>query len=340
MAALHPAGESVRRTGALPSSPQGGAVTVLLVGIDGGGTGTRLRVATPGGAPVASGTGGPANIATDPDQAWRSIADALAQTRAHLPRDAVLHVAAGLAGAEVHGARARFLTRRPADFATLIVETDAHTSCLGAHGGADGAIMAIGTGSIGYALLTRAGETLRRRVGGWGFPQGDEGSGAWIGRRAVAAMLQAHDGRIAPDALTRACWSRLAIEDDPPAWAVNRRPAEFARLAPLVLAADAEGSPQAAAILRDAAAEIDAQIAALCRPEGFADLPLCLLGGLGQVFVPRLSPESRRTLHAPRGNAVDGALLLARQGLEAGTQPGLRRLFSTDRQDSQPAGSP
>ncbi len=43
--------------------------------------------------------------------------------------------------------------------------TDAHAACIGAHNGADGAIIIIGTGVVGYQ--TQNGEGVQ--VGGWGF---------------------------------------------------------------------------------------------------------------------------------------------------------------------------
>ena len=63
---------------------------------------------------------------------------------------------------------------------------------LGAHEGRPGAIVAAGTGSVGEALRR---DGLRVAVGGWGFPVGDEGSGAWLGLRAMRETHRAIDGR-------------------------------------------------------------------------------------------------------------------------------------------------
>ncbi|ACI52866.1 ATPase BadF/BadG/BcrA/BcrD type [Gluconacetobacter diazotrophicus PA1 5] len=296
----------------------GGAVPrVVLAGIDGGGTRTRLRLTTPHGVVLGEGDGGPANIATDAEQGWRSVRDALdqAMVRAGLPPSSCHLVAgAGLAGAEVAGAVARFLAL-PALFARIDIVTDAYTSCLGAHGGDDGAIIAAGTGTVGFAVA--GGRT--RRVGGWGFPQGDEGGGAWIGLEAVRLMLRAGDGRAPRTALTDAIHARLVQEGtaergtDPMVWAVGARPADFARLTPLVVAMAAEGDAQARTLLARAGAELGDLLAALRDAEGFRTLSCCLLGGLAPVLLPYLPPPGRACLAAARGDAVAGALALARR---------------------------
>ena len=55
-----------------------------------------------------------------------------------------------------------------------------------AFGAGPGVIAIAGTGSIVYGR-DAAGHTAR--AGGWGFAVSDEGSGYWIGRRAISAIL-------------------------------------------------------------------------------------------------------------------------------------------------------
>jgi glucosamine kinase len=68
---------------------------------------------------------------------------------------------------------------------------DAVIACIGAHGGRDGGIVIIGTGSAGLALV----EGRVVKVGGYGFPISDEASGADLGLQALRMALRAHDGR-------------------------------------------------------------------------------------------------------------------------------------------------
>ncbi len=74
---------------------------------------------------------------------------------------------------------------------TVLLAHDSTTSYLGALGPREGAVVASGTGAVTLAV----GPTQVRRVDGWGHLLGDVGSGFWIGREALSAVLRAHDGR-------------------------------------------------------------------------------------------------------------------------------------------------
>src|SRR6185312_5030233 len=64
----------------------------------------------------------------------------------------------------------------------VVVETDASIALADAFGDRSGVILIAGTGSIAFG---RSPAGMLARCGGWGFTFGDEGSGAWIGRRAL-----------------------------------------------------------------------------------------------------------------------------------------------------------
>ncbi|WP_368856164.1 BadF/BadG/BcrA/BcrD ATPase family protein, partial [Klebsiella pneumoniae] len=85
----------------------------------------------------------------------------------------------------------------PHPFASIAFTSDGVAACLGAHSGADGAIVIAGTGSIGLGFA----EGRDLRVGGYGFPISDEGSGADLGLKAVQLALRAFDGRHEQSAL-------------------------------------------------------------------------------------------------------------------------------------------
>lgn len=81
----------------------------------------------------------------------------------------------------------------------LLVENDGFAALLGATNGEPGILVIAGTGSIAFGV-NKAGETARS--GGWGHRVGDEGSGYWIGKQAVTAVLRAADGRGSQTVLT------------------------------------------------------------------------------------------------------------------------------------------
>ena len=148
---------------------------VLLLGIDGGGSRCRARLCSLSGANLGEGTGGPANIRLGLDQSFASVLQATTQCMSQAglsPRDFERIVAClGLAGAseptDLGAAR-----RRKHPYRKAVFVTDAQAACVGAHGGRNGGIIVIGTGSIGWAELNGR----EYRVGGWGWPVSDEGT--------------------------------------------------------------------------------------------------------------------------------------------------------------------
>jgi N-acetylglucosamine kinase-like BadF-type ATPase len=73
----------------------------------------------------------------------------------------------------------------------IVLAHDSITSYLGALGYKNGVVCAAGTGSVTFAV----GSTCVSRVDGWGNIMGDAGSGYWVGREALDAVMRAYDGR-------------------------------------------------------------------------------------------------------------------------------------------------
>jgi glucosamine kinase len=275
----------------------------LYLGIDGGGTGCRAAVADASGRVLGQGVAGPANIASDLSGARDSI---LAATEAALSEAGcadvplpALHVGMGLAGANAQGASADL--RRSLPFARLRIETDAVAAAMGALGGRDGIVAAIGTGSV-YAR--QSGGTIRQ-IGGWGLVLGDQGSGAWLGRGLLSEVLAADDGFRAMTPLLRQTHDEMGGKAGIIAFSLSARPADFAALAPPVLASD---DPVAHILMAEATDHIAAAITVL---QGDRPVPVTFIGGLGAVFAGRLS--TRWQIAPAVGSAVDGALILARE---------------------------
>lgn len=284
----------------------------LFVGVDGGATKTLLRLEDAQGLVLGEGHGGAANIRFSVEGSWRSIREALTQalSQAGLRLDDNgyrLYCGAGLAGTEVVAARDHFLAAvHP--FARLLLRSDGYTSCLGAHGGDDGAVIAVGTGTIGFQV-----ESGREsRVGGWGFPHGDEGGGAWLGLEAIRKTLQWLDGRAPADPLLAAVQARFDGDVSRlVTWANDASGTEFAQLAPLVVEHAGHETPLALALVREAAGELD-RIGRALAAKSRRPLPCSLLGGLGRFFEPWLEPALRARLVPGRFDTLAGALLMVR----------------------------
>ena len=284
-----------------------------VIGIDGGGTGTRVRLTRLDGEVLSSAHAGPSALGQGVMQAWDNISHAIKESFqiAKLPdwQPRECAVGLGLAGAIVAKHRRDFM--QAADrFGKIELASDGYTMLLGAHGGRPGAVVAAGTGSIGEALRDD-GEHVT--VGGWGYPVGDEGSGAWIGMRAMREAQLASDGRAPAGSLVHAIWSVAGNSREALlTWSERAGQHAYAGLAPLVF--DAEASdPKAAQLLNDAVRALEA-IALALDPDG--RLPLVVSGSIGQRLQPRLAPSVRARLVVPAGDAIDGALRLIRAQLK------------------------
>jgi glucosamine kinase len=279
------------------------------LGIDGGGTRCRARIEDENGRMLGEASSGPATTQIGVEKAWRSIMDAVeaAAAQAGLPRDgfARMHAGIGLAGLGRPGAEAA-LNELPHPFASVIFISDGLAACLGAHGGADGAIVVAGTGSVGVGLI--GGREIR--LAGYGFPVSDQGSGADIGLQAVRLALRAADR---PGELTPLLSELLGAFDHDPyrvvAWSEHARATDYAAFAPMVMRHANQGDPAGRRIAARAAAAIG-DLFDQFQARGIDRLSL--VGGLAEAITPWLTPDLRARLTRPDADAVAGALLVAR----------------------------
>jgi glucosamine kinase len=280
----------------------------LLLGVDGGGTRCRARLADANGTTLAEAVGGPANIRFGLEESLSAVYQAGAQCleAASLPPQEQQRIIAclALAGASepAHSAAA---ARQPHPYRDVLVITDAQAACVGAHGGQDGGIVIVGTGSIGWAELSGR----RVRVGGWGLAVSDEGSGAWLGREALRRVLWAHDGRTQWSGMLTNLFARF--QSDPHAivrFSADARPRDFGALAPVIVDSAATGDLVAIELMRFAARHTEALALGLVARGAHR---LALMGGLARKVEPWLAADTRRYLVEPKGDALDGALLIA-----------------------------
>jgi glucosamine kinase len=280
----------------------------LLLGVDAGGTRCRARLADPQGRVLGEGHGLAANVLSDPAGAWSSIQQSIlsalqAAGVAASPLGDIVSVL-GLAGLDP--ARPEAPANWPLSrFRACRVETDAFIAQQGAFGGGDGAILIVGTGSVG--LLVRGGERIS--VGGYGAAVSDEGSGAWIGREAIRRALWAFDRRLPSSLLTAHILDAVGAPPAAQAWANAARPADYAGLTAAVFAAIDAGDSQATEIIEEAADHLDHILVRLAEAGA---RQVCLMGGLATVLRPWLKTETVEIVE-PQGTALDGAVLLARE---------------------------
>ena len=281
----------------------------LFIGVDGGGSQCRARLRDASGALLGEGAGGPANARLR-ETAFNSVMAACRQAltvagfgEADLGR---VHAGFGLAGTQ-QDEDLQAVQAWPHPFASMVVDTDAYAAWLGAFGGRDGAILILGTGAAGTAVV----KGKRVNVGGWGAEIADEGSGMAIGLAAIRRSLWALEG-MAP--LTPLAEDVLSVFDRDPqkmvVWAGTATPGDFGSFAPRVFTHAVKRDVLAVPILLEAAADASRMINRLLDLGAPA---VAMIGGIFPHLLPWLPPVLWPFLVAPEADAVDGAILMARR---------------------------
>ncbi len=293
-----------------------------LIGIDGGGTGTRALLTDERGVELGRGSAGPSALSLGADQAWQAILVAVRQTFDHaglvMPALSKIALGCGLSGVNNKQWAVQFKEKNPG-FLPLVIETDAGTTLLGAHLGQPGVIIALGTGSVGEVMLA---DGSRREVGGWGFPSSDEAGGAWLGLRAMNHVQKALDGRSAADDFSHALIAYCAAESRVPGeerdavfdWLGRANQTRFAQLAAIVIDY-AASTAKAKEIMLAAGIEVQTMAHALDR-SGL--MPIALCGGLAEEMRAYLPENLRLRVIRPRSDGVAGALILLRNYFSSG----------------------
>jgi glucosamine kinase len=292
----------------------------IVIGVDGGGSKTRVLVGTAEGEILAT-VDGPKS-AVSPGEAVRS-ADVIAElvTRALgeiaqpgtvFPRVLYCGVAGVGREEERRALHAALDAKELAE--EVIIDSDGLIAMYDAFDDRAGILLVVGTGSIAYGR-SPAGEIVR--CGGWGPAFGDEGSGGWIGRRALGIVAASSDGREPATALLFPILAATQCEDveDLIPWAAAADARAFATLAPVVFSTAAAGDQRANALITLAAEELVLHIRALAR-QLFTDERAAVAVALSGGLMDRGSPLRKR-LEQRLKSAVPGANLRAEEVLPA-----------------------
>jgi glucosamine kinase len=199
----------------------------------------------------------------------------------------------------------------------VLMAHDSVTSYLGALGDQRGAVVASGTGVVTLAV----GASDVARVDGWGYLIGDAGSGYWVGRAGLDAVLRAHDGRGPATALTANVvlefpdveQAYIELQADP---GRVRRIASYARVVAELAPTDAV----AAAICAEAGRELAHSVMTGLERVGEAGQTAPVVCGMGGVlrsdaiagpFARELRARWEQVdIRSALGSGIDGAALL------------------------------
>lgn len=285
----------------------------IFLGIDGGGSKCRAILYTQESGVLAEAVSGPANVLRGAAKAQKHIVEATddALKIAGLSPECKGQLVAGigLAGLNLESC----MTEMEAwahPFKAAFFTTDLHIACAGAHGGEDGAVMIIGTGSS--ALICQQEQLTE--MGGHGFPVGDAGSGAWLGFKTIELTLQAMDNIAASTEFTNAVIEQYKVTN-----AIGLAqlvsgftPTDFGKLAPLVVQFAKQKNPQALAIMQQGADYLSSLAKQLLAD---SQLPLSLIGGLSPLMQEYLAAGVVAKLKEPQQPPEIGAVLFAQRQL-------------------------
>jgi glucosamine kinase len=282
-----------------------------IFAVDGGGTKTDAALRRPDGTVLAEIRTGPCNLFQNMEAGLTAISDAWAACCADARLDQATIIgatclSAGLAGINTPGAPEQVRVRF-AGFAACKLSSDGYATLAGAFPTVPGALLAIGTGTVACRFDGEGRFTMR---GGWGFPVGDQGGGAWMGLQLVSRWLRHRDGA-APDPASAPLWSALAdhLGDERGAildWLRGAPPGRFAELAPLALTLEC---PAASAVRREAVSLLFDLVGCLGMTP---DDPLALTGGLAGALASDLAAVlAPRSVTQIASSALEGAFGIA-----------------------------
>ena len=302
-------------------------MTLLVAGVDGGGSKTRVIIADEAGTHLGEAVGpGSAVRPGTAEQSATVIAETLAEALASCGMSEVVPkmLCVGVAGAGREGERDALIdalgARELAE--DLIVLPDFTIALEDAFGEGPGVLLISGTGSAAFG---RGPSGTSARCGGWGPVCGDEGSGAWIGRRALSVVTASADGREPETALMGAVLTAAQVNEPQElvAWAAQATPAVFASLAPVVSSVADAGDLRANAIISLAVEELVLHVRTLARSlfgDERAATPVAFAGGIlsrGTTMRKRLEQRLRSAVPGAQiaASDVDAARGAVRHGL-------------------------
>lgn len=288
----------------------------IFLGVDGGGTKSRAVLMDCDDNILGVGVAGSGNPIYGAHQAQHSIVVsaqiALEQAKSKHPmlsdlqlNDVVAGI--GLAGVNVPQMH-KEMTEWCSPFKAKYITTDLLIACLGAHNGGDGAVMISGTGSCGYSYVNGKSQI----IGAHGFPQGDKGSGAWFGLKAIEASLLSID-KIGPKtSLLKYLKEVLLVKtvEEIIEKVASKPSSTFASVANVVFLAATEKDAAALTILNEGVDYI-ANMAKLL--EGSAPPRITFIGGLSKSITPYLHATLQARLAPSLSPPEVGAVFYARK---------------------------
>ncbi len=262
----------------------------LFIGIDGGGTKCRAVISNAKGDILGQGLGGPANPFYGVERAINSIVEASekAVLDAGLSVESLSDIVAGvgLAGVNLPSLYDE-INNWPHPFSQLFLTTDMDIANCGANNGQEGGIIIVGTGSCGY--INSLGKI--QMFGGYGFPIGDNASGAWMGLKAIEHTLLVVDGYFEKGIMSKKILEHYSVNTgiELSEKLIGKASTHYAEIASMVFNCADEGDQVAIDIVNEGIKYITI-LAEKMIEKGVARL--AMIGGLSKYILPKLNPKA------------------------------------------------
>ncbi|MEO7222592.1 MAG: BadF/BadG/BcrA/BcrD ATPase family protein [Devosia sp.] len=311
-------------------------MTRYYLGVDGGGTNCRIRLADENLRTLGEGRGGPSNLQIqNGDPAYSSILEgaqaAFAAAGLTDADYAITHACFCMAGGRSVIDRDAF-AMRPWTFASVRAYDDIDAAHAGALGGDEGAVIIAGTGSAALAIV----DGQRHQCGGWGFHVGDQMSGAILGRELIRRAVEATDGLVSGSPLTTAVVQALGGNlDSVMEWSfpkpteaisykdhlgkdiavsIGQTPKAYGDFTRMIFDFYEKGDPIAHELIELELGYIDNYVRWF---KARGATRMAATGGLGERLYDILVERYGRFIVKPLGDNLSGAVILARQNFAA-----------------------
>jgi len=264
-------------------------VVSMYIGIDGGGTKTKVMLADENLEILFEAESGPSSIRTVAfDMSIHNIQQGIESCLEKHPGVAIEGVFAGLGDVtgEDDGRRVaeRLREIKGLESASITVRNDVYNAHAGALEGEAGIALIIGTGSVAFGV---DGHQKSHRAGGYSYKEGDLGSAYGLGSQALSVLGKALDGRVEKSPLIDTLVEHFAIRNFMDMVDMydeyHTRRTDVARLAKYVTKHAGEGDENAVAIIETATDEMMLMIKAVDQALDLDKKQIGIIGSLGNA---------------------------------------------------------
>jgi glucosamine kinase len=300
-------------------------MSVVVLGIDGGGTRTRASIVNGSKVLAFAESGSIKRLRVGAAAAEQTLRELLDEIYKQAGVSGVRAASAGVASATMPGVP-EWINAVFADFGVEQSEVvgDEIIALDAAFKGGPGILQIAGTGTN---CIGRAPDGGRETAGGWSSRLGDEGSGYWIGLHAIRCSLNAYDREESTRVLdvVGGIWGTSTIDELVNLGDSTPGP-DFAALAPAISQLAEEGDPVALDVLRQAASDLVGFVllvrSKLQRKHNFKhEVPVAWIGSVvGKSQIVRAGFYEGLRAAAPEMpildqevNAIEGAVWRARR---------------------------